>query len=111
VTNLAGTGGLTNHHMLWLNTPMAFGKRRRRHAIWLRIEELSIKAQPFAHIVDTEPPNSLPWKNAAVELCRVTKESLDLARALGDPPILDAAESAAGRVRTQCPAEAEKVGL
>jgi hypothetical protein len=41
----------------------------------------------------------------------MTKESLDLARALGDPNILDVAESAAASVRTQCPIEAEKVGL
>ena len=90
---------------------MAFGKKRRRHAIGLSIEELSIKAQPFAHIVDTAPPNSLPWKKAATELCRLTKESLDLARALGEPNILDAAESAAARVRNQCPVEAAAAGL
>jgi hypothetical protein len=90
---------------------MAFGKKRRRHALGLRIEELSIRAQPFAHIVDTESRNSLPWKNAAGELCRLTKESLDLARALGDPNILSAAESAAARVRSQCPVEAAAAGL
>jgi hypothetical protein len=63
---------------------MAFGKKRRRemHAIGLRIEQLSIKAQPFAQIVDTAPRNSLAWKDAAGELARVAKESLDLARTL-----------------------------
>jgi hypothetical protein len=77
----------------------------------LRIEELSIKAQPFAHIVDTEPPNSAQWKDAAGELCRLTKESLDLARVLGEPNMLEIAESAAARVRAQCPVEAAAAGL
>ena len=44
---------------------MAFGKKRRRHAIGLCVEELSIKAQPLAQIVDTESQNSARWKHAA----------------------------------------------
>jgi hypothetical protein len=38
---------------------------RVMHAIGLRIEVLSIKAQPFAQVVDTEPRNSLACKRAA----------------------------------------------
>jgi hypothetical protein len=75
------------------------------------IEALSIKAQPFAQVVDTEPRNSARWKHAAGELARIAKESLDLARAQGQPDILAIAESAAARVRSQCPLEAEAAGL
>jgi hypothetical protein len=80
-------------------------------AIGERIETLSREAQPLARIVDTEPRNSVNWKQAAVELCRLTAESLELARALGEPEILEIAESAAAKVRTNCPLEAEAVGL
>ena len=76
-----------------------------------RIEALSRKAQDFARTLDTEPPNSANWKNAAVELCRLSAESLELARALGQPEILEIAENAAARVRTRCPIEAAAAGL
>jgi hypothetical protein len=36
---------------------------------------------------------------------------LELALVLGDPNILDVAESAAERVRNQCPVEAAAIGL
>jgi hypothetical protein len=91
------------------------GKKRQRlkelQAIGQKIETLSTRAQPFAHIVDFESPNSIQWQNAARELCRLTRESLDLARALDNPNILEIAESAAARVRTSCPVEAERAGL
>jgi hypothetical protein len=95
---------------------MAFGKARRQRlkelrAIGLRIEELSHQAQPLARIVDTEPHNSGQWRNAAAELARLSKESLELARTLADPDILAIASEAAARVRTNCPLEAEAAGL
>ena len=95
---------------------MAFGKARRQRlqeslAIGLRLEELSREAQPLARIIDTEPPNSVNWKQAAVELARVSKESLELAWTLADPNILEIAENAAARVRTNCPLEAAAAGL
>ena len=80
-------------------------------AIGLKIEALSTKAQPLARIVDTQAPNSSAWKLAATELVTMTKESLDLARALDDQNILEVAQSAAATVRTQCPVEAAAVGL
>jgi hypothetical protein len=49
--------------------------------------------------------------NGAGELARMSKESLDLARALGEPGILEIAEGAAARVRNQCPVEAAAAGL
>jgi hypothetical protein len=88
--------------------------RRRKmemRAIGLRIEELSREAQSLARIIDTEPPNSVNWKQAAVELARVSKESLELAWTLADPNILEIAENAAARVRTNCPLEAAAAGL
>jgi hypothetical protein len=54
---------------------------------------------------------SVAWKNAATQLARIARESLDLARALGEPGILEIAESAAARVRSQSPVEAEAAGL
>ena len=41
---------------------------------------------------------SVAWKNAATQLARIAKQSLDLARALGESDILAIAESAAARV-------------
>jgi hypothetical protein len=76
-----------------------------------RLKELSVKAQPLARIVDHEPPSSTEWKLAATKLAVITKESLALAHRLGQKNILDIAQSAAARVRNQCPVEAEKVGL
>jgi hypothetical protein len=37
-----------------------------------------------SRIIDTEPPNSVAWQNAAGKLCRVSKECLELARVQGD---------------------------
>jgi hypothetical protein len=88
--------------------------RRRKmemRAIGLRIEELSREAQPLARIIDTEPRNSVNWKQAAVELARVSKESLELAWTMADPNILEIAENAAATVRTNCPLEAAAAGL
>jgi hypothetical protein len=84
---------------------------KEMRATGLRIEALSARAQPLARIIDTEPPNSLNWQHAAVELCRVAAESLELARALGEPEILEIAENAAARVRTRCPIESAAAGL
>jgi hypothetical protein len=75
------------------------------------LREFSRKAQALARIIDAEPPNSVAWRNAARELARLTKESLDLARALNGQNILEFAESAAERVRNSCPVEASAAGL
>jgi hypothetical protein len=56
-------------------------------------------------------PNSVAWRNAAGELARVSKECVNLALRQGDPDIIDIATTAAARVKTQCPVEAEKAGL
>jgi hypothetical protein len=51
------------------------------------------------------------WKNATGELCRVTRECLELARVQGESGIIEIAESAAAKVRGQCPIEAAMAGL
>jgi hypothetical protein len=56
-------------------------------------------------------PNSVAWQNAVGELCRVTRECLEFARVQSDRNMLDVAESAAARVRTQCPIEAGAAGV
>jgi hypothetical protein len=50
------------------------------------------------------------WKNAAGELCQVSKQCLELARVHGDPGIIEIAESAAAKVRKSCPVEATAAG-
>ena len=44
--------------------------------------------------------SALAWQNAVCELCRVTRECLELAWVQGDPSIIEIAETAAARVRT-----------
>jgi len=95
---------------------MIFGRKRRQRlkemrALGLRIEELSRKAQSLTRIVDHKPPNSVAWQNAVREFARLTKESLDLARMLGDPNILEIAETVGACVRGECPVEAVAAGL
>jgi hypothetical protein len=47
----------------------------------------------------------------AGDLCRVSKESLELARVQSDQNIIEIATTAADQVRTQCPVESEEVAL
>jgi hypothetical protein len=50
-------------------------------------------------------------QNAAIAVCRISKECVEVARAQGEPGILEIALNAAARVRTDCPLEAAAVGL
>ena len=71
----------------------------------------SVLRRRHAQASQTSAPNSVAWQNAVREFARLTKESLDLARMLGDPNILEIAETVGACVRGECPVEAVAAGL